>query len=131
MNEDRLNRLNLFEALVFGIYGNWLISFIDKISFLKFPVSFNIFFWSYQFVCVALAFSSLLLLFGFSIFRPNETSKLFMYIMYLGHAIGIFGAFTVEGWTVSNLSFYFIGLTLFLIIFLIEGKRVRIQRESQ
>jgi hypothetical protein len=34
MAEDRLRRLDLFEAVVYAIYGNWLISFLaDKISY--------------------------------------------------------------------------------------------------
>ena len=131
MAEDRLNRLNLFEALVFGIYGNWLISFLDKISFTKFPSIFNIFGEGYQIVCVGLSFSCLLILFAYSIFRPNAATKWFIMILYLGHVVGIYGAFFVEGLTIPNTVFLLIGFTLFAIIYLIELQRIKIGRRNR
>jgi len=131
MAEDRLNRLNLFEAVVFAIYGNWLISFlVDKISFSKFPVYFNIFGEWYQAICVGLSFFCLLLLFVYSIFRPNVVRNWFWFVLYSGHVLGIFCAFSVEGWTKSNIIFYIIGFVLFWITFYIELARIRISRTN-
>jgi hypothetical protein len=130
MSKDELNRLNLFEALVFGIYGNWLISFVEKISFLKYPASFSIFGGAHQGVCVGLSFSCLLILFAYSIFRPQDTTKWFVYILYVGHIVGNYGAFSAEGWTISNLAFSFIGTILFVIIFFIEVGRIRIRKRN-
>jgi hypothetical protein len=131
MSEARLNRLNLFEALVFGIYGGWLISFVDKISFAKYPVNFNIFGGAYQTVCVVLAFSCLLILFAYSIFRPDIATNRFVLILYSGHIVGIFGALYPEGYTIPNTVFFFIGMTLFFIIYVIELQRIRIGRRNR
>lgn len=129
MSEDTLNRINLFEGVVFGVYGGWLISFIDKISFLKFPLYYNIFSWAFQFACVVFSFLCLFLLFAFSIFRANLLSFGLGYVLYLGHEVGILGALYAEGLTVSNLAFFFLGLFLFGLIFVIESRRVGIQRK--
>jgi len=128
--EDRLNRLNLFEAVVFALYGNWLISLlVDKISFSKFPASFNVFGEWYQAVCVGLAFFCLIILFAFSIFAPNSVRNWSVFVIYTGHVVGIYAAFSVEGWTRSNLVFFFIGLALFWTTFVIELRRIRLSRE--
>jgi len=129
MAEDRLNRLNLFEAVVFAIYGNWLISLlVDKISFSKFPSSFNVFGEWYQAVCVGLAFLCLLILFAYSIFSPHAIRNWFIFVLYLGHVFGIYCALYIEGWTKSNLIFFLIGFILFWITFFIELRRIRISR---
>jgi hypothetical protein len=130
-DEHRFDRLNLFEAVVFAIYGNWLISFLtDKISFSKYPLNFNIFGIWYQEVCVALAFASLLILFAFSIFRPDALSRKLLFILYIGHIIGIYGAFFVEEWSKANLIFMYIGFVLFWITFGIEVRRISLSRRT-
>jgi predicted ferric reductase len=126
--EEILNRLNLFEALVFGIYGGWLISFVDKISFLKYPAAFNIFSWGFQIACVALSFSTLLILFGYSIFRPNFLTRWLAFILGIGHEVGNYGALWAETWTMQLLVFFLIGTILFFIIYAIELRRTRITR---
>lgn len=63
--QERLNRMNLFEAVVIGIYGNWLISLVDKVSFLKEPNVFGVVFIGYQVMAVGLSFATLLILFAF------------------------------------------------------------------
>lgn len=132
MVDDRLNRLNLFEVIVFAIYGSWLISFLsDKISFSKFPKVLNIFGVWYQPVCVVLAFACLLFLFIYSIYAPNVITKRLLIILYVGHIIGIYGAFFVEGFTISNDVFILIGFTLFIITFFLELQRIKIAREKQ
>lgn len=127
MAEDRLNRLNLFEAVVFALYGNWLISLIvDKISFERMPAIFNLFGIWYQEVCVGLAFFCLIILFVYSIFRPNAVTKTFLFIIYIGHVIGILAAFFVEDLVKSDLFFVLTGFALFLITFFIELRRIAI-----
>jgi hypothetical protein len=131
MTEDGMKRFDLFEAVVFALYGNWLISLLtDKISFTRYPVGFNVFGIWYQEVCVGLAFACLLILFAFSIFKPNVVSKKFLFIVYSGHVIGIYCAFFVEGFSKANLVFYSIGLILFWITFVIELKRIKISRRD-
>ena len=129
MAKERLNRLNLFEAVVFAIYGNWLLSFIvDKISFEKYFVSFNIFGIWYQEVCVGLAIACLLLLFVYSIFGPHAVTKRFLFIIYFGHVVGILGAYSVEEFEKSDIIFMILGLSLYVITFIIEMKRIAISR---
>jgi len=110
----------LFEAVVFGIYGNWLISFLDKISFEEVMV------W-YQPLCVGVSFASLLMLFSFSIFRPNLVTRWFGFMMGFAHAIGNYGALWAEGLQHHiNLNvFFWVGFALFGIIYLIELQRIR------
>lgn len=132
MAEDRLNRLNLLEAVVFALYGNWLIAFLtDKISFMKYPPNFNVFGIWYQEVCVTVAFTCLLTLFVYSIYRPHTLSKKFLFLLYTGHIVGIFGAFFVEDLTKSNVIFLLWGYALFLMTFFLELKRIKIARTNR
>lgn len=126
--QDMLNRMNLFEALVIGIYGNWLISFVDKISFLKFPISLNVFSWGYQIVCVALSFATLLILFAYSIFAPNAVTRWFGPLLGFGHIVGNYGALYAEEFTMPLIVFFSIGVALFLVIYIIELRRIRLTR---
>jgi hypothetical protein len=129
MSEAELNRWNLFEAILFGIYGNWLIAFLDKVSFLKAPINFNIFGFWFQSVCVGLAFFCLPTLVYFSIFRSKEVTRGLILVLYLGHIIGVLGALFVEEWTASLLVFYLIGFSLFIIIYSIQIQRIRIYKK--
>jgi hypothetical protein len=130
VNESALDRLNLFEAVVFAIYGNWLIALVtEKISFMRYPLVYNIFGIWYQEICIALAFSCLIILFAFSIFNPIRVNKRLLLILYIGHVIGIYGAFFVEDITnKSNVIFFLIGLTLFFLTFFLELKRIQLHR---
>jgi hypothetical protein len=130
MSETELNRWNIFEALLFGIYGNWLIAFLDKVSFLRVPINLNIFGFWYQSVCVGLAFFCLPLLFYISIFKSKETKRSFILVLYFGHLIGILGALFVEQWTISLLAFYLIGAALFIVIYYIQIIRIKIQKRK-
>ena len=129
--QERLNRMNLFEALVIGIYGNWLISLVDKVSFLKEPNVFGVVFIGYQVMSVGLSFATLLILFAFSIFRPDTVTRWFGLILGVGHVTGNYGALWMEGWTTPLYIFYLIGLVLFCIIYSVELTRVRISRNNR
>ena len=129
MSEAELNRWSLFEALLFGIYGNWLITFLDKVSFLRAPIYLNIFGFWYQSVCVGLAFFCLPLLVYLSIFKPMQTRRSYILIAYLGHFVGILGALSVESWTISLLIFYLIGVAFFIAIYVIQVIRIGIQKK--
>jgi hypothetical protein len=132
MAEQRLKRLDLFEVVVFGLYGNWLITFLsDKISFEKFPLGFNVFGSWYQEVCVALAFGCLLFLFALSVFRPDLTRWWSLFVIYMGHTVSIYMAFVVEGMEKPNLIFMVIGLALFYLTFIIELRRIKINKQLQ
>lgn len=127
-NRERLDRMNLFEAVVIGIYGNWLISFIDKISFIRDPVVYGVRFWGYQVWAVALSFFCLIFLFVFSVFRPRDVTRRLAFIIGVGHPIGNSAALWAEGWTTHLYVFFWIGVFLFFIIYAIELARIRIER---
>jgi len=127
---ERLSRLNLFEGVVIGIYGNWLISLLDKVSFEKDVWPFGI--W-YQPMCILLSTSTLLLIFAFSIFKPAETTGRFWFVLEIGHAVGNYGALWSEGLLTSPrlMIFLFIGIVMFYIIYYIEVLKVRIGQEAR
>lgn len=123
-NQENIDRINLFEGVVIGIYGNWLISLLDKISFEKkgqFAGSW------YQPLCIITSFSTILLLFAFSIFRPEFINKRMGFLLGFGHAVANIGALWVEGMTSKMWFFSLVGTFLFYIIFIIEMQRVRIR----
>jgi len=131
--EEMLNRLNLFEAVIFGLYGGWLISLVDKISFSDRIVGF--FFtvlgtpsWVYQGSCLGLSFVTLLLLFGFSMFKPNFMTRRMAFVLGFGHIAGNYAVLWAEGLTSRLVIFWAIGTCLFFIIYAIELRRVRIVR---
>jgi hypothetical protein len=118
-NQDGLGRLNLFEGIVIGIYGNWLISFVDKLSFGEVLV------W-YQPLCIFSSFFSLLLLFAFSIFRPRVVTRSFGFLLGFCHVVANFGALYAEGLAdmLDLKVFYWLGVALFLLIYIVEIRRV-------
>jgi hypothetical protein len=126
-----LNRLNLFEALLFGIYGTWLISFVDKTSFLKAPIAFNVFFQGYQPACVLVSFFCLVVLFGFAMFRPYDMTRRFGFIMGFGYVVCNWCALYIEGWTTPLLVFFCIGAGIFFVIFAVQPKIVNLTTNTQ
>ncbi len=90
------------------------------------PANFNLFGIWYQEVCVGLAFFCLMILFVYSIFRPKTVNKKFLFIIYMGHVVGILAAFFVEDLVKSDIFFILTGFALFLITFFIELRRITI-----
>ena len=130
--EDRreiLNRINLFEVLLIAIYGSWLISLVDKISFSKAPIGFLS--GSYQILCISLSLFCLLLLFVYSIFSPNEVTPRLWFLLGVGHTAGNYCAVWAEGFTRQNSAFLGIGTGIFLIIYSIERQRIRLTGRPQ
>lgn len=127
LSRDKLNRLNLFEALIFGIYGNWLISFVDKISFEKTIMGL----WFYQHIAVALAFILLIALFASSIFKPFVVTKWYAWALGFGHGSMIYVALWSENFTSKTGFFFWIGFSLFCFIYLIELRRASIMTKPQ
>jgi len=126
--EQQLNRLTIFEALVLGIYGNWLISLLDKVSFEKSVWIFGI--W-YQSLCISLSFLTLIVLVGYSIFAPMFLTTRFGFILGFGHVAGNYGALWAEGFTWFTHFFFWLGTFLFLGIYIIELRRAAITRRRQ
>ena len=89
VNNELLDRLNLFEAVVIGIYGNWLIDLLDKVIFEK---EIWIFGFYYQPLCMVTSLITLFFLFVYSIFAPELVTRRFGFILGYGHAIANLGA---------------------------------------
>jgi len=94
--QDERDRLNLFEGIVIGIYGNWLISLLDKITFTRVFVIFGISLGWLQPLSLFLSFFSLLILFSYSIFAPHVVTKKFWALVGIGHHVGNLGVIWVE-----------------------------------
>jgi hypothetical protein len=124
MPRTSLTRLNLFEGIVIGIYGNWLISFLDKISFKALAIG-EAQYWSYQPFCIAFSFVCLLLLVGIGVLKEHLLTRGLIVILAVGHFLGNWAAFYVEGYTFSNGFFLAIGTLLFLLIYFSELVRLR------
>ena len=129
--QDMRDRLNLFEGIVIGIYGNWLISLLDKITFSRILVLYGISFDYLQPLSLLLSFSTLLILFAYSIFAPHVVTRRFWAIVGVGHLVGNYGALWVEGYTLKFAFFYVVGLVLFTILYYFETVRIRMSEEQK
>lgn len=129
--QDMRDRINLFEGIVIGIYGNWLISLLDKITFSRVLVLYGISFDYLQPLSLLLSFSTLLILFGYSIFVPHVVTRGFWALVGAGHLVGNFGALWVEGYTFKFAFFYVVGFVLFTILYYFESFRIRMDKEHK
>jgi len=125
MPRTSLTRLNLFEGIIIGIYGNWLISLLDKISFTKALVIGETQFWYYQPFCIATSFVCLLLLVGIGVLKEQLLTRGLVVTLAFGHLTANSAAFFVEGYTFSNSFFLAIGILLFWLIYTSELVRSR------
>lgn len=125
MQRTSLIRLSLFEGIVIGIYGNWLISFVDRISFTKALVIGDTQYWLYQPIAVGFSFVCLLLLVGIGVLKEQLLTRGLIVILAVGHFTANWAAFYVEGYTFSNGFFLAIGTLLFLLIYTSELSRLR------
>jgi hypothetical protein len=133
MPRTSLTRLNLFEGIVIGIYGNWLISFVDKISFTKVLVIGETQYWLYQPICIGFSFVCLLLLVGIGVLKEQLLTHGLVVMLAFGHLTANWATFYVEGYTFSNSFFLAIGALLFSLIYVSELVRSREvnRREAQ
>ena len=126
--EQQLNRLTIFEALVFGIYGNWLISLLDKVSFDKSVWIFGLWFQPFW---ILMSFFTIILLFFCSIYRPKFVTGNFGILLGFGHAASNYLVLWAEGIFIKLFFFYWIGTVLFFVLYPIELRRASIgQRQG-
>jgi len=135
---EQLRRLDLFEGILIGIYGNWLISLVEKITFTKVLVLFGFPLWWYQPFCIVFSFVSLILLIGFGIFRPDylrgKVGRFWVLVLSFGHIMGISLALRLEVEFVQNYFFFGVGGLFFLLIYgceLIRIKRISERRKRK
>lgn len=132
---QRLDRLTIFEAVVVGIYGNWIISFLDGLNFTNKGTILGFSIPYIQGLLVGFTFFTLLIFFVYTIFSPESVTKFFALIMAIGHIVGIGAIFqlevmTPEGMTMKTWLFYILGIWLYSILFLTEIFRVRFTRKN-
>lgn len=104
-----LERVNIFEGVIIGLYGGWIISLVDKISFEK-----NVWFLGllYQPLCMFISFLTLLLLFAYSLFAPRFMTRRRAFLLGFGHVMGNYCALYAEGWTNKLTAFFWIGTSI-------------------
>ncbi|WP_455276341.1 hypothetical protein [[Eubacterium] cellulosolvens] len=121
-NDDRLN---LFEGIIIGIYGNWLISLIDKISFtMPLIIAGHSLFW-FQPVLFILSITCLIALVAIGVFGGKLETRWEVVILGMGHFIPICASFYVEELILKDYFFFSVGGILFLIIYTTEFSRAR------
>ena len=115
-------RITLFEGIIIGIYGNWIISLLDKITYSK-----DVGLWGilYQPYCIFISLICFIILFIYTTFRPNSLPKRFIVLLSFGHIIGYYAALSVEGLDIKTIVFYLIGFSLFLIILICELSKIK------
>lgn len=108
----------LFEGIIIGIYGNWLISLVDKISFDFF----------HQRIVITLSFGCLVILVFLGYIRPDLQKRWVVTTLSWGHLLFNFVAFIGEEITNKVVAFLGVGMFLFLVIFICEVERMKFKR---
>ena len=123
-NEKEIQeRWFLFEGIIIGIYGNWLINLILLISF-------NSDFLIIQTLLIVLSFVSLILLLAFGIFSGRLETKFEVIILTFGHFIPICITLIIERLFFPDIFYLFIGGILFFIIFYSEFTRLKQKKKE-
>jgi hypothetical protein len=117
-------RLVLFEGIILGIYGNWLISLVERISYKPFAVLGPLADW-YQPYCLLASFGCLSLLVALGVFQPKYLSRWLVALTAVGHVSANYAVLYVEGVNLENAVFFLIGAVLFFLIYLVELVRIK------
>ena len=118
MKKKNQERWFLFEGIIIGIYGNWLINLILLISF-------NSDFLVIQTILICISFICLILLFALGIFGGRLETKFEVTILTIGHFIPICITLIVERLFFADIFYLFIGGILFFMIYYSEFIRVK------
>jgi hypothetical protein len=110
--------LILFEGIIIGIYGNWLITLIQLISFTTAYILFQI-------VLTIISLVSLIFLLAIGIFGGRLETRLETTFLAFGHFLPICITFAIEGLLIQDTFFLTIGGILFFMIFYAEYQRAK------
>lgn len=116
--EEIESRLALFEGIIIGIYGNWLISLIQLISFIS-PLIIL------QSILTILSIICLIALLAIGIFGGRLETRVEVGILSCGHFIPICITLIIERLLIQDAFFLLIGAMLFVMIYYAEFKRVK------
>lgn len=117
--------ISLFEGIIIGLYGNWLISLIDKISFTQ-PLKIGeiIISWFQPFLFLV-SILSLIGLIAIGIFGGRLETRKEVLILSIFHILPIGISFYLENLLLKDLFFLSIGGILFAIIYSTEYLRAK------
>lgn len=116
MQIRRLN-LDVLEGIIIGIYGNWLISLIDKINFETLSPLYIVF--------LFISFTVFAWLFIWTIVKGHPISFGKTIVVLAVHFSFWFIPYTFQGVSIEKLFFSFVGATFFLALFVAEMARTR------
>jgi hypothetical protein len=111
------NRLSLFEGVIIGIYGNWLVTLIQMISFIS-P------FIIIQLLLTTISLLSFVALVAVGIFGGKLGNKYEVVILSIGHFLPNCITLIMERLLVQDAFFLFVGGLIFYMIFHAEYVRV-------
>jgi len=121
-NDDRMS---LFEGIIIGIYGNWLISLIEKISFTTPLIIGDYSLTWFQPFLIILPLACLISLIALGIFGGKLETRLEVIILGLGHFAPICVSLYTEGLILKDYFFLGIGGLLFFMVYTSELWRAR------
>ncbi|MFX0000433.1 MAG: hypothetical protein ACFE9Q_08915 [Candidatus Hodarchaeota archaeon] len=116
--EEIESRLALFEGIIIGIYGNWLVSLIQMISFIS-PLIIL------QSILTIFSLSCLIALLAIRIFGSRLESRIEVLVLSCGHFLPLCITLIIERLLIKDAFFLMIGLILFIMIYYAEFERVR------
>ncbi|MFX0086043.1 MAG: hypothetical protein ACFFAU_10225 [Candidatus Hodarchaeota archaeon] len=126
--EEIESRLALFEGIIIGIYGNWLVSLIQMKSFLS-PLIIV------QSILTIISLSSFVVLLAIRIFGSRLESPIEVFILSCGHFLPICITLIIERLLIQDAFFLMIGGILFgkeSVITdkpRIQGRRIRLRKK--
>ncbi|MBY8999947.1 MAG: hypothetical protein KGD64_03450 [Candidatus Heimdallarchaeota archaeon] len=113
-----ISRISLFEGIIIGIYGNWLISTILIISFS------SVIFWL-QICLVLLSIASLVALLWIGIVGGKLDTSLEVILLAIGHYIPLAASLIIERRAIGDIFHLIVGALLFAVIYYTEYVRAR------
>lgn len=122
--EEVESRLALFEGIIIGIYGNWLVSLIQIISFNS-PVIIL------QSILTIISLSCLIALLAIGIFGGRLESRVEVVTLSFGHFLPICITLIIERLLIQDAFFLMIGGILFIMIYYAEFKRVKSKKTKK
>ena len=123
IEEEIENRLLLFEGIIIGIYGNWLVTLIQMISFTSNLIILQSF-------LTLISLGSLIALLAVGIFGSRLESRFEVVFLSCGHFFPICITLMLERLLIQDAFFLMIGGILFIMIYFSEFKRVKRRRKK-
>jgi hypothetical protein len=110
--------LDLYEGIIIGIYGNFLIALVDKIDFGAIPL--------FDTALLFVSYLAFIIYFIYQISAEHPMTAFWMNILLLAfHYYGWLSAYLIQGITIERVFFSFVGVLLFGALFSAERKRTK------